>query len=162
MLTISPFILILLHFWALNCGSFLYQLEVFWLFSGQMLFDFIHSESFFCYLYPRMMILLDIKQLHSNLFLLKLSGCCSILFLIIIIVEEKSGINLFFAGNLFFLWCLCFLSISKQDIINFFSLLEVKLFDRNAFTLILCGYFLLLTYRIFSQVLCSFSLCSLL
>lgn len=52
---------------------------------------------------------------------------------------------------------------------NILQFLEVKLFHRNAFTGILCGYFLLLTtsfysiyYSIFSCILRSFSLCSLL
>lgn len=65
-----------------------------------------------------MMTVLDIEQLYCNLFLSKLGGGCFILFLIINIVEEKSGISLcFFAGNHFFLllWCLCFLFFSWNE-----------------------------------------------
>lgn len=68
-----------------------------------MLSDFIHSVAFFLLSLPKNDDYLDIEQLYCNLFLSKLGGDCFILFLIINIVEEKSGISLcFFAGNLIF------------------------------------------------------------
>lgn len=111
MITTSPFGLRLLHFWVLHFASFLYQLVVFWeLFSGRMcsimLSDFKHSEDFSCYLYSKVVSILN--DYIIIFFFQSLSGCWFTLSPIINTVEEKSGINLSLLILFFFLlWCLC-------------------------------------------------------
>lgn len=87
-----------------------------------MLSDLVPPEDCFCYFYPGMMILLNSEQLHHSLFLWKLSGCYFALFLITIVMEDKTRIDLLFAGIIFppLSWCFCFFPLEMRYYLFFF------------------------------------------